>query len=169
MISKGIKRFCCEDISLIENYEEAVNSEELWDCHHRLETDSNKSVKELKDIGLYWKRPASELIFLSHRDHASLHLKQLNKSEKHRKNLSEGLKGEKNPMYKKIVSDETRLKMSLAHKGKKRQPHSEETKNKIRLTEKGKIISEETRLKMSLAHKGKKRGKYNKQPKKQVL
>lgn len=131
MISKRIKKFCCEDISLIENYEEAINSEELWDCHHRLETDSNKSVKELKDMGLYWKRPASELIFLSHCDHASLHLKQLNKSEKHRKNLSDGLKGEKNPMYKKIVSEETRLKMSLAHKGKKRGKYNKQHKKQV--------------------------------------
>lgn len=169
MISKGIKRFCCEDISLIENYEEAVNSQELWDCHHRLETDLNKSVKELKDTGLYWKRSASELIFLSHKEHASLHLKKINKSEKHRRSLSEALKGERNGMYGKHHSEETKLKMKGHISGMKGKHHSEEARNKISLAEKGKIISEETRLKMRLAHTGKKRGKYNKQPKKQVL
>ena len=31
------KWFCCEDISLIENYYEAVNSPEVYACHHKRE------------------------------------------------------------------------------------------------------------------------------------
>ena len=27
-----VKDFCCEDISLIENYDKAINSNEIWDC-----------------------------------------------------------------------------------------------------------------------------------------
>lgn len=39
MISeKKVKKFCCEDISRIENYEEAINSLEMWECHHRMQT-----------------------------------------------------------------------------------------------------------------------------------
>ena len=75
MISeRSAKRYCCEDISLIENYKEAINSNEKWECHHRLETELNKSVKELKDLNLYFNRPANELIFLTKQQHDSLHL-----------------------------------------------------------------------------------------------
>ena len=39
---KGAKRFCSEDISLIENYNEAISDEEkMWDIHHRRECDEN--------------------------------------------------------------------------------------------------------------------------------
>lgn len=67
--------YCCEDISLIENYEIAVNSPEKYDCHHRLEIqdDNILSVKELKEQNLYYKRPAKELIFLTHEEHCRIH------------------------------------------------------------------------------------------------
>ena len=43
MINKrNAKLFCCEDISLIENYNEAINSSEVWICHHRLSIDLGK-------------------------------------------------------------------------------------------------------------------------------
>ena len=48
--------------------------------------------------------------------------------------------------------EETKRKMSEAHKGK---PRSEETKRKIGKAHKGKITSEETKRKMSEAMKGK--------------
>jgi len=50
-------------------------------------------------------------------------------------------------------SDETKLKMSEAFKGRK---HSEESKLKMSKTQKGKKLSEESKLKMSEARKGKK-------------
>ena len=31
------KKYCYEDISKIENYDEAVNSAVKWECHHRNE------------------------------------------------------------------------------------------------------------------------------------
>ena len=34
---KQARRYCCEDISLIENYAKAMASGELWECHHRIE------------------------------------------------------------------------------------------------------------------------------------
>jgi hypothetical protein len=59
---------------------------------------------------------------------------------------------------KKSHSEETKLKMSLANKGKpppnKGKPLSEETKSKISLANKGKPLSEETKSKMSQARKG---------------
>ena len=71
---KNVKRYCCEDISLIENYNEAINSDEMWQCHHRLEIELNKSKQELIDIDLYYNRPASELIFLTRSEHKALHM-----------------------------------------------------------------------------------------------
>ena len=33
---KTIKNFCCDDPSLIENYDKAINdTTQTWDCHHR--------------------------------------------------------------------------------------------------------------------------------------
>ena len=58
------------------------------------------------------------------------------------------------------ISEKTKLKMSLAQKGRK---HSEETKLKISESNKGKIISEESKFKSSQSKKGKggRPGKYN--------
>lgn len=76
MISEAnAKKYCAEDISLIENYKEAVSSKELYHCHHRLEIQDDKCyfAKELKQMNLYYGRPASELIFLKARVHKDLH------------------------------------------------------------------------------------------------
>ena len=74
MISKeSVSNYCKDDISLIENYEEAVSSKKMYHCHHRLETELSKTKQELIDMGLYWKRPASELIFLTPSEHMLLH------------------------------------------------------------------------------------------------
>ena len=61
---------------LIENYELAAADEFTgWDLHHRAETEGTGcSVKELKEKGLYYNRPASELIFLTWSEHTKLHL-----------------------------------------------------------------------------------------------
>ena len=38
---KKAKRYCYEDISLIENYHQAIaDKEKMWDVHHRRECDS---------------------------------------------------------------------------------------------------------------------------------
>lgn len=76
MIGKNVKKFCCEVISLIENYEKAINDNtQIQHCHHRLEIQDGKSVsvKELKENNLYFHRPASELIFLTEKEHSKLH------------------------------------------------------------------------------------------------
>ena len=52
-------------------------------------------------------------------------------------------------------TEETRLKISLAQKGKPRAKHSAETKEKMRLSHLGKKLSNETKLKQSIAKKGK--------------
>ena len=95
-------------------------------------------------------------------------------SEESRKKMSLSRKGlfagEKNPMWNKVVSNETRKKISDANKGKKRtletiQKTAEKNTGKKRTLEsrkrmsnsaKGKIVSEETKKKMLLSKIGKK-------------
>jgi hypothetical protein len=50
---------------------------------------------------------------------------------------------------KSPLSDETRQKMSLAKKGKPRKPHSDETKEKMSIARQKRVISEETKQKIS--------------------
>lgn len=78
MISRDpkLRRYCSEDLSRIENYDTAMNDkEQMWHCHHRAEIlpCGRYSIKELKAVGLYWHRPASELIFLRPDEHTRLH------------------------------------------------------------------------------------------------
>ena len=87
-----IFRFCREDISLIQNYDKAINDNtQTYDCHHRL--GSIIPTKKLIEMGLYWNRPASELIFLTHSEHTSLHHKNKPLSQEHKHKLSKSLKG----------------------------------------------------------------------------
>ena len=72
------KRYCSENISLIENYQEAIADQKmLWDVHHRKECDSEGRTlftkKELKEMNLYFNRPASELIFVTRSMHNKIH------------------------------------------------------------------------------------------------
>ena len=72
------KLFCSEDISLIENYHQAISDEErTWDIHHRRECDENGNTlftrKQLIEMNIYFKRPASELIFVTRSMHSKLH------------------------------------------------------------------------------------------------
>ena len=72
------KIYCSEDISLIENYQEAISDEErTWDIHHRKECDENGKTlltrKQLIEMNLYLNRPASELIFVTRPMHLKLH------------------------------------------------------------------------------------------------
>ena len=73
---KQTKNYSCEDISLIENYDKAISdTTQMWHCHHRAETNENKSRKALIAEGRYWHVFASELIFLTKAEHNSLHFK----------------------------------------------------------------------------------------------
>ena len=75
---RNAKRFCSEDIALIANYHEAIaDKEKMWDVHHRRECDSEGRTlftkKQLIDMGLYFNRPAAELIFVTRSMHWKLH------------------------------------------------------------------------------------------------
>lgn len=107
-------KYCIEgQIHLIENYELAINdNNQTWHCHHRRETDENKTSKQLIDEGLYWNRPAEELIFLTNGEHTKLHKKGNRNCKGKHWNLSE----------------ETKKKIAASKKGK---PRSDETKQKL--------------------------------------
>lgn len=62
----------------IANYELALADNFIgWDLHHRLE-EQGYTYKELIAKDLYYNRPASELIFLTHAEHTALHEKLRN-------------------------------------------------------------------------------------------
>ena len=115
MISeKYTKTYCCEDISNIENYELAINDNtQTWECHHRREVlpCGRFSADDLNKFGLYFNRPASELIFLTPFAHRQLHnkgvpklyLKGVPKSEAHKKALSEAHKKALSEVHSKKI------------------------------------------------------------------
>ena len=101
-------KYCCEDISKIENYELAKRDDfKGWVIHHRLElvetgaaADSTK--QDLKDQGLYYNRPAGELIYLTNSEHQKLHHtgkpgpnRGKHFSEEHKRKILEAKRGKK--------------------------------------------------------------------------
>lgn len=149
----------CKNIEKIENYEKAKkNNFKGWHCHHRRE--ANFSRKELIALGMYYNRPASELIFLTRSEHISLHQKGKTGPNKG-KHLSEETRNKMSDEKKgKHFSEEHKKKMSEAKKNM-----SEETKKKLSEANKGKHLSDEARKKIAEARKGKhwyNNGKMNK-------
>ena len=75
---KYAKKYCSEDISLIENYHTAIaDKNKMWEIHHRRECDENGRTlftgKQLIEMNLYKNRPASELIFVTKSMHMKIH------------------------------------------------------------------------------------------------
>ena len=103
--------FCSEPLELVENYQQALADDfEDWCIHHRLEIQPNGtrfSRQELKDKGLYYGRPASELVFMRNGEHHRLHWigNTFNRGENH-------------PFFGKHHTEESRRKNSIAHRGK---------------------------------------------------
>lgn len=97
MISDEVRKYCRKIYHhLIENYEEAMNSEEMYICHHRKEiTEDGRNAftaDELIDLGEYYHRPPEELIFLTKSVHKALHMaannKDRNVTDEHKKELA---------------------------------------------------------------------------------
>ncbi len=153
-IPKSAKLYCCEDISLIENYQEALESNEIYDIHHKLETSEGVyiSKNELVKNNLYYSRPASELIFLPHSEHTKLHheitipgrfekLSQKRKGHAVSEETKEKIKQSRlehnanltEEEWKKEYArtDETKRKISIANKGRKHAPVSEDVRKKL--------------------------------------
>lgn len=135
------KLFCRDDISLIENYNEAIaDTENVWVCHHRLELTLDgefaNSAEDLIRHGMYYKRPYFELIWLPKNVHRQMH----------------GIK--------KALSNNTLKKLSDKQKGINNSMHGKEPWNKGKTGVQvganiGRKFSKEWREKLSNAHKGK--------------
>lgn len=113
--NENLRRYCCEEISNIEGYGEAITSNKMFDCHHRLETNNsdgerrtvNLTKKELIALDIYYNRPASELILLPHGEHTALHNPRLGTGQV----LNQ-------PKYGKLHSKELSEHLSTVRKGK---------------------------------------------------
>lgn len=84
-----LSSYCKDDITKIENYEEAkADGFNGWQLHHRLETHTSDGelrkvdllAKELIALDMYYNRPAEELILMTAKEHRRLH--QCGKSRK---------------------------------------------------------------------------------------
>lgn len=148
----------CRHPELIENYEKAItDTTQIWTCHHRFETHTSDgerrsvdlTIEELKALGMYYNRPAEELIFLTKADHNVLHNQGKHHSEEHKRKISEAERGERNWIYGKHHSEETKRKISEAVKGERNHNYGKSPWNK------GISHSEEAKKKMSEARKGK--------------
>ena len=148
-------KFCKDSLDQIENYQQALAENfKGWCIHHRLEIQQDKIVsrQQLIDQDLYYRRPASELVFMTNGEHMKLHMTGKHLSEETRKKLSESQRG-------KHRKEETRKKISESHKGKQ---FSEEHRKKLSESLSGenhpffgKHRSEDTRQKLSQSLKGK--------------
>lgn len=119
-----VKKFCKDNISEIENYENAINDDQIWHCHHKLGTDLNLTKQELIDKNLYYNRPANELIFLTQLEHRRIHTCGKPRSEETKRKLSVSHKG-------KIFSEEHIQHLHRHHTVLNRKPRNNEDKIKI--------------------------------------
>ena len=100
-----VNQYCAEDISLIENYDKAIaDNKNIWVCHHRAEIlpCGIFSKETLIKFGLYYNRPANELVFMKLSEHRKIHTI-----------------GSRNPFYRKQHSLAQRQKWSKERKGNK--------------------------------------------------
>lgn len=146
--------FCVEDISKIENYEQAISDKkQTWDCHHRAEIlpCGRFSVDDLKKFNLYFHRPASELIFLTRGDHIKLHFTGCHRSDETKAKMSKTRK-------ERIASGDIVVDTSACHTEEANKKISEKARE--RYSDKsnhpmyGRHLSDEAKKKISDANSG---------------
>ena len=113
------RRFCRHP-ELIENYDKAIaDTTRVYEVHHRLETHASDGERRLVELtreelialGMYYDRPAEELIFLTRADHNKLHHIGMKFSEEAKRKMSETHKS-------KHFSEEHKRKIIEAHSKK---------------------------------------------------
>lgn len=150
MISNYQKRYCCEDMSLIENYDKAIKDEtQVWDCHHRKETDENLTRSQLIKMGLYYKRPANELIYITHADHIALHHIGKKRPIEVVMKVAESNRGQKRTPEQIRNISQAHLGIEPPNKGVYGVfHHTEESRDKISKSLTGRKLSEEHKAKL---------------------
>lgn len=142
MITVSNLRQYTKDLSLVENYDKAIKSKDMYVIHHRLETHFSDgalrptncfiSKKELVALGIYYDRPPEELIFMEIKEHAKLHhksykgkklkIKRIGKRLLHvywNNYINEHLKLFEHKRKGHKISEETKRKISESNKGYK--------------------------------------------------
>lgn len=106
------KEKCKDDISKIPNYEKAIaDTTKVWHCHHIWEISMDgenelHSQEELIRLGMYYKRPYYELIFLTPSDHRKLHHRTIEARKRNSEQQKKvDRKGSKNPMAGRFGKD----------------------------------------------------------------
>lgn len=171
MISNNVKRFCCDDISLIENYNEAINDDsQVWSCHHRLEThysdgrrrsgEKDLLIQDLINLGLYYNRPAKELIFLTNSEHAKVH--QKTRDERYTKDSEIKRINSINEFWSSDESAELKRQRSEQLRNHNvNTVMSPETREKLRVSHLRENLSDETLKRMSEASKNRERNPHS--------
>lgn len=161
---KQIEKCFCTNPKQIENYAFAISDEKhMWECHHRLEThfsdgtprprNAQLSKSELIALGMYYNRPAEELIFLTKPEHRKLHSNTLGTkwTDEQRKKHSEIMKGRPNVGGDRIQGKKWFNNGYINVREYKCPPGF--VPGRIGLP-KGRKVSEETRKKISASLKG---------------
>lgn len=115
-----------EDQHLIENYELAKADDfKGWVLHHRLEFDLDgnevHTPESLKKLGMYYRRPHFELIYMTRHDHQILHnkAKKGKFTEERRKNISNSIKKVMSDPIMKAKYDKNRYRFPIGnHNGR---------------------------------------------------
>lgn len=126
------------DLESVENFELAkLDNFVGWHCHHRLEThfsdgthrpvEARLTMSELVALGLYYDRPAEELIFMRAADHKRLHQLGVKYGSLTKLKHSIQMLGNKHNVGRHL-SEEIKAKISKSHMGIK---HTEEAKLKM--------------------------------------
>jgi hypothetical protein len=103
---KKINKYCREPISNIRGYDEAIKSDVRYDCHHINELTF--TVAQLKKMNMYYHRPASELLFLTHSEHMKMHRDR---------SMPSCVQGEEHPAYHKYGKDSKRYRETVSIQG----------------------------------------------------
>lgn len=151
----------------VENYEKAkADNFNGWDCHHRLETHTSDgeerpfnaqlSMEELIALGVYYNRPAEELIYLTREEHMSIHKRNntywvgKHHSEETKKAISEKNKG-------KVLTEEWRKKQSESHKNSEKCREAQKRATEAaKVANTGRHHTEDAKNRIANSHKGKK-------------
>ena len=153
-------KYCRDSLTEIENYDKAIaDKNRTWIIHHRGEIlpCGRYSKAALQKFGIYWNRPASELIFMTRAEHQSLHAKGKTSpwkgkrlSPEHKRKIGMACKGK--PAWNKGVKvpDHVKEKISNSLKGHKSTHDISGASNPMY----GKHHSKETKMKLSKALKG---------------